>query len=151
GGASPAGMVWRAAAAIELGLCDVVVCAVPTRPRPPSPPPAAPEGWGELGASSPLWGSPQAEFEIPFGNVAQNGGYAMIAERYAAEFGYDERAMAKIVVASRENAATNPDAIFCGRPVTVEDVLSSKLVAGRLHKLEIVMPCAGGAAVVVTS
>ena len=37
GGATPVGMVWRAAAAIELGLCDVVVCAAPARPvaRPP--------------------------------------------------------------------------------------------------------------------
>src|SRR5580698_6821343 len=32
GGATPVGMVWRAAAAIELGLCDVVVCAAPARP-----------------------------------------------------------------------------------------------------------------------
>mgnify|MGYP002624496406 CR=1 FL=1 len=31
GGASAAAMVWRAAAAIELGLCDVVVCALPAR------------------------------------------------------------------------------------------------------------------------
>ena len=29
GGAGPAGMVWRAAAAIELGLCETVVCAAP--------------------------------------------------------------------------------------------------------------------------
>src|ERR1700710_2178892 len=34
GGAPPVGMVWRAAAAIELGLCDVVVCAAPSRPTP---------------------------------------------------------------------------------------------------------------------
>ncbi len=31
GGASAAGMVWRAAAAIELGLCDVVLCTLPSR------------------------------------------------------------------------------------------------------------------------
>lgn len=151
GGATAAGMVWRAAAAIELGLCDVVVCAIPARPRPPSPAPRARSNRAQFGATSPLWGSPQAEFEIPFGNVGQNCGYAMIAERYAAEFGYDERALAYIVVAARANAASNADAIFQGKPLTVDDVLASKLVAGRLHMLEIVMPCSGGAAVVVTS
>ena len=33
GGASAVGMVWRAAAAIELGLCEVVVCAATASPR----------------------------------------------------------------------------------------------------------------------
>ena len=31
GGATAAAMVWRAAAAIELGICDVVLCAIPAR------------------------------------------------------------------------------------------------------------------------
>jgi len=96
-------------------------------------------------------GSPQAEFEIPYGNLAQNNGYAMIANRYAHEYGYDPRATAKIAADQRANACANPDAIFFGQPITVDDVLASKMVADPLHLLEIVMPCAGGAAVVVTS
>lgn len=150
GGASPIGMVWRAAAAIELGLCSTVVCAVPARPR-PRPPVAAPKGWSTaFGASSTQWGSPQAEFDIPYGNVAQNAGYAMIANRYAAEFGYDQRATAKIAADQRTNANATPDAVFHDVPVSIDDVLASKVVADPLHVLEIVMPCTGGAAVVVT-
>ncbi|MGB0407752.1 MAG: thiolase family protein, partial [Pseudomonadales bacterium] len=34
GGATGTGMLWRAAAAIELGLCDVVLCALPGLPIP---------------------------------------------------------------------------------------------------------------------
>lgn len=150
GGASPVGMVWRAAAAIELGLCETVVCATPARPR-PTPPVPQPTRWSSFGASSSAWGSPQAEFDIPYGNVAQNAGYAMIAQRYAAEFGYDPRAMAKIAVDQRTNACANPAAVFHGQPITVDDVLASKLVADPLHVLEIVMPVTGGAAVVVTT
>lgn len=150
GGATPAGMVWRAAAAIELGICDVVVCAIPSRPR-PVPPVRQPSGWSALGASSGLWGSPQAEFDVPYGNVAQNCGYAMIAQRYAAEFGYDPEATAKIAVDQRNNACANPPAVFFGQPITIADVLASKVVADPLHVLEIVMPCTGGAAVVVAS
>ena len=37
GGASSVGMVWRAAAAIELGICEVVVCATASSPRPDPP------------------------------------------------------------------------------------------------------------------
>jgi acetyl-CoA acetyltransferase len=96
-------------------------------------------------------GSPQAEFEIPYGNLAQNCGYAMIAQRYAAELGYDPRATAKIAADQRTNACANPDAVFRDQPISIEDVLASKMVADPLHVLEIVMPCAGGAAVVIAS
>ena len=150
GGATPIGMVWRAAAAIELGLCDVVVCAAPGRPT-PSLPPHMPRAWSPFGASSNIMGSPQAEFDIPYGNLAQNCGYAMIANRYAAEYGYDPRSTAKIAADQRFNATAHPDAIFRNEPITIDDVLASKMVADPLHLLEIVMPVAGGSAVVVTS
>ncbi|HXH23286.1 MAG TPA: thiolase family protein [Dehalococcoidia bacterium] len=149
GGATAAGMVWRAAAAIELGVCDVVVCALPSMPG-PQPPQAdgRPRGMG-FGASSANFGSPQAEFDIPYGNVAQNCSYAMIAQRYAAVYGYDPWAMAKICVDQRTNACANPAAIFYGQPITADDVLASPMIADPLHMLEIVMPVSGGAAVVL--
>ena len=96
-------------------------------------------------------GSPQAEFDIPYGNLAQNGGYAMIANRYAAEYGYDPRATAKIAADQRTNALAHPEAIFRNEPLTIDEVLASKMVADPLHLLEIVMPVAGGAAVVLAS
>lgn len=150
GGATAAGMVWRAAAAIELGLADVIVCALPSSPVPQRPG-ATPATGNYFGASSPNYGSPQAEFEIPYGNLAQNCGYAMIAQRYAYEFGYDPRALAKIAVDQRTNACANPNAVFFGQPITIDDVLNSPMIADPLHILEIVMPCSGGAAVVVAS
>jgi acetyl-CoA C-acetyltransferase len=149
GGASAVGMVWRAAAAVELGICDVVVGALAARPVPEPPRPEPPDPRWMYGASSNLYGSPQAEFEIPYGNIAQNAGYAMIAQRYGAQFGYDARAIAKIAVDQRTNALANPDAIFHEQPITVDDVLDSRMIADPLHLLEIVMPCVGGGAFVV--
>jgi acetyl-CoA acetyltransferase len=152
GGANAVGMVWRAAAAIELGLCEVVVCALPARPTPPDP-----RSDGTLdsrwiyGASSPAYGSPQAEFDIPYGNLAQNAGYSMIAQRYKSVYGYDERAMAKLAVDQRTNACAHKDAVFHGQPISVDDVLESRMIADPLHMLEIVMPVAGGHAVVLAS
>jgi len=151
GGASSVGMVWRAAAAIELGICDVVLCAATQQPRPSPPHPEPPNPRAGFGASSRAWGSPQAEFDIPYGNLGQNCGYAMYAERYHELFGWDERSRAKIVADQRVSACANPDAVFFDRPVTVDDVLASPMIADPLHMLEIVMPCSGGAAVVVTS
>lgn len=150
GGASSAGMIWRAAAAIEMGLVDVVLCTVPAGPVAPAP--DRPErNIRRYGASSELFGSPQAEFEIPYGNIAQNAPYAMIANRYAAEFGYDAEALAKIAVDQRSNACANPDAVFHGKPITVEDVLASPMVCDPIHMLETVMRVSGGASVVVAS
>ena len=151
GGATSVGMVWRAAAAIELGICDVVVCAATQQPRPAPPLPEPPNPRAGFGASSTTWGSPQAEFDIPYGNLGQNCGFALYAQRYHDVFGWDERSRAKIVADQRVSACANPDAVFFDRPVSVDDVLASPVIADPLHMLEIVMPCSGGAAVVVTS
>jgi len=153
GGASAAGMVWRAAAAIELGLCDVVLCTLPSRYITPmsdkKPKPLVDAVF--FGSSSNQYGSPQAEFEIPYGNLGQNGPYGQVAQRYGAVYGYDERAMAKIVVDQRFNANHTEGAIWKDKPLTVDDVLASPVIADPLHMLEIVMPCVGGAAVVVAN
>jgi acetyl-CoA acetyltransferase len=150
GGASAVAMAWRAAAAIEMGLCQAVLCVIQARPGPPDPHRQSGQGARRgLGATSGSWGAPEAEFDVPYGHVAQNTGYAMIAQRYKAMFGYDERAMAKIAVDQRTNACANPDAFFCGQPITVDDVLASKMIADPLHLLEIVMPAVGGAAFIV--
>jgi acetyl-CoA C-acetyltransferase len=150
GGATSAGMVWRAAAAIELGLCQAVLCVVPGSRDYPRSNGGHPTRIGNpYGASSNNYGSPQAEFEIPFGNIGQNGPYAQIARRYASEFGYDPRATAKIAADQRTNACATPDAVFYGNPITIDDVLASPMIADPIRKLEIVMPCHGGAGVLV--
>ncbi|MBA4022010.1 MAG: transporter [Gordonia sp.] len=155
GGASAAAMVWRAAAAVELGICQAVLCVLPADYGVPhSPKKPLPDSLTDIllyGSSSNRFGSPQAEFDIPFGNLGQNGPYGQIAQLYGSVYGYDERALAKIVVDQRVNANHTPDAIFYDKPVTIEDVLASPVIADPLHRLEIVMPCSGGAAVLVTS
>ncbi|WP_156686908.1 thiolase family protein [Mycobacterium sp. Marseille-P9652] len=151
GGATAAGMVWRAAAAVELGVCDAVLAVVPGSANVPHSErrPAAAPNW--YGASSNNYGSPQAEFEIPYGNVGQNAPYAQIAQRYAAEYGYDPAAVAKIAVDQRANACAHPGAVFHGAPITVSDVLASPMIADPIHMLETVMRVHGGAGVLVAN
>lgn len=152
GGASSVGAVWRAAAAIELGLCQAVLCVIPARMAPPSDYDdhvAEVMKLSRFGGHSTRWGAPEAEMDLPYGHMAQNTGYAMIAQRYAAEYEYDPAILARVCVAQRFNACQNPEAIFYGQPLAVEDVLASRMVAEPLRMLEIVMPVAGGAAVIV--
>jgi acetyl-CoA acetyltransferase len=54
-------------------------------------------------------------------------------------------------VDARYNAQFNPDAIFHGKPITIADVMQSRRICDPLKLLEIVMPCFGGGALVVTT
>jgi acetyl-CoA C-acetyltransferase len=151
GGATSAGMVWRAAAAVELGVCDAALAVVPGSLHVPQSQqrPAPEPNW--YGASSNNYGSPQAEFEIPYGNVGQNAPYAQIAQRYSAEFGYDPAAVAKIAVDQRTNACAHPGAVFHGSPITVDEVLESPMIADPIHMLETVMRVHGGVGVLIAN
>ncbi len=150
GGATGAGAVLRAAMAIEAGLCETCLCIVTTLRHRPNPRlQAGARGMSDWGGG--VWGAPQAEFEIPFGAVQGTYGYAMIANRYKHEYGLTYEQLAKIAVDQRTNALANPKAVFRNTPITIEDVVNSPMVCDPLHLLEIVMPCSGGAAVVVTS
>lgn len=142
GGATGAGMVWRAAAAIATGMCETCLCVTAARREQRTP------GGGGGGMPD---RSPSMEFETPFGAIGANYGYAQIAQRYMHEYGVTPEQLAKIAVHQRDNACMNPDAIFHGEPITTDDVLNSPVIVDPLHMLEIVMPCAGGAALVVTS
>ena len=153
GGASSVGMVWRAAAAIEMGMCDTVVCVIPARLAPYSEHDdhvAEVMKSSRFGGHSTRYGAPEAELDLPYGHMAQNTGYAMIAQRYGSIYGYDPAALARICVDQRFNACHNPDAMFYGKPITVDDVLNSRMVAEPLRVLEIVLPAAGGGAMIVT-
>ena len=97
------------------------------------------------------WGSPQGQYEIPSGLVAATPGFALAASRYMALYDCTQEMLAKVAVDARHNAQSNPRAIFHGKPITLDDVMNSRMVADPLKLLEIVMPCFGGAALVVTN
>ena len=140
-GASGAGMVWRAAAAIHAGLCNTVLCVIGDV--------MDPVRFLAMMGALPL--GPPAQYEDPYGPMGANSGYALAATRHAYEYGTTDAQRARVAVDQRTNACANPDAIFYGRPITVDDVLNSRVVCSPLHMLEIVMPVSGAAAVIVTS
>ena len=149
GGATGAGMIWRAVAAIEAGACDTVLCLASTIPAPRNPAASVAPGRWFLGADA--WGAAHGQFDLPYGLVNPNAHFALIAQRYMHEYGVRPETLAKVAVQARYNALANPAATMFNSPITVEDVLASPMVMDPLHLLEIVMPCSGGVCVVITT
>ena len=144
-GATPAHGVATAAAAINAGLCDTVLVAMGGTRDPES----GVLGIGEGGDHGPGIGT---EWETPYGPVAgAGGGYGLMKMRHMHEYGTTDEQFARIAVAQRFNALKNPNAVFEGRPLTLEDVLSSRYTNEPLHLLESVMPCGGAGACIVTT
>ena len=137
GGASAAGMVWRAAAAIEAGMCNTVLCVLGDRRA--------------RARQMPPFPSIEAEFDAPYGLIAANPGYALIAQRHKHEFGTTAEQMAKVAVDQRKSACKNPSALFGSKEIEIDDVLNSRMIVDPLHLLEIVSPCTGGGAFIVSS
>ncbi len=139
-GASGATSVTVASAAIAAGLCNYALIVI-GRAR---------EAQAGGGARGP--GSIGAEFEAPFGPAAGAGtGYALMYSRHMYEYGTTPEQMAKLAVDQRFNAQANPNAVFRGEPITIDDVLNSRYVNVPLHLLECVMPCDGAAACIITT
>ena len=126
-----------AAAVVSAGIANNVLCITSSEasPRQVTIPPTTYEN----------------NFDSPFGPViAANGYYGTVAARHAYEYGTTDEQRAKIAVDQRYNAQANPNASFYGTPVTLDDVLASRMVCDPLRLLECVMPTLGGAAVMVT-
>ena len=88
-------------------------------------------------------------YEFPTG-LTLVGSYAMAAQRHMHEFGTTPEQLASISVQTREHAARNPHAMYRD-PITVDDVLSSKLVADPLHKLDCCVISDGGCCIILTT
>jgi acetyl-CoA acetyltransferase len=78
------------------------------------------------------------------------GSYALAAQRHQYQYGTTSAQLAEIAVTMRRHAAANPMAQYRD-PLTVDDVLSSRLVADPLHVLDCCVISDGGAACVVTT
>jgi acetyl-CoA C-acetyltransferase len=137
GGSSYVAHVGHAAAAITAGKCRVALITLGGRPR------------HEATFGSRARPGPETGFEAPYGlnTVAL---YALAARRHMHEFGTTAEQLAEVKVAASLHAQHNPHA-FKPKPVTVEEVVSSRLVSDPLHLLDCCVVTDGGGAVVVVA
>ena len=74
----------------------------------------------------------------------------MIARRHMHLFGTTSEQLAEVSVAMRHHASMNPEALFRD-PITVEDVVNSRVISDPLHLMDCCVITDGGGAVVVAS
>ena len=75
----------------------------------------------------------------------------MQARRYMHEYGATSEDFGAVAVADRRHAATNPNAFFYGKPITLEDHQASRMIADPLHLLDCCQESDGAVALVVVS
>jgi len=144
GGSSFEFHVQHAAAAIKDGICDTVLITYGSDMLSRMGRMLGTGGFGGRGRTA----GPM-QFEAPYGNVLI-GAYAMVARRHMHEFGTTPEQLAEVAVAVRGHAALNPDALYRD-PITVEDVVGSRMIADPLHKLDCCVISDGGGAVIMTT
>ncbi|OLT37671.1 thiolase [Actinomadura sp. CNU-125] len=97
-------------------------------------------------------GTPEAQFEHPYGPLYPISYYAMAAQRYLHRYGGSREALAEVAVAAREWARLNPAAYrFGADPLTAADVTAAPVISSPLTALDCCLVTDGGGAVVLTS
>jgi acetyl-CoA acetyltransferase len=90
------------------------------------------------------------QYEGPFGLPTPVGAYALAAMRHMYEYGTTSEQLAEVAVATRKWAELNEKAMMRD-PITIDDVLNSRMIAEPLHLLDCCLVTDGGGAVVVAS
>ncbi|HWW45187.1 MAG TPA: acetyl-CoA acetyltransferase [Acidimicrobiia bacterium] len=145
GGSSFEFHVQHLAAAIREGLCDVALITYGSDQLSRMGRKLGTGGFQRPGSrvAGPI------QYEAPYGNSLV-GAYAMHAARHMHEFGTTPAQLAEIAVGVREFAMLNPHAIYRD-PITVDDVLNSRMIADPLHKLDCCAITDGGGAILMTT
>ena len=144
GGGASAATVLQAAMAVATGVAQVVVVYRAFNER-------SGMRFGTVGGeltTMPPWLS----WYAPFGLLTPASWVAMFARRYMHAYGVTSEDFGRVAVVDRTHAATNPDAWFFERPITIEDHQASRwVVEPVLRLLDCCQESDGGVALVVTS
>lgn len=132
--------VRHAAAAINEGLCNTVLITHGESGR-------SGIGRGGFGGGPSTLGG---QFEAPYGIFGAPNTFTIPVLRYMKQYGVSEEQLAMVAVVQREWAGRNPRAAMRD-PITVDDVLNSRLIAWPFHLLECCLVSDGGGALILTS
>ncbi len=140
GGATAVWMVAEAAMAIASGQAEVVLCVRGDNTL---------SGISSSGMLALIREMCHAEFEFPYG-LTTPGGYALAAQRYLHDWGSRREHLAAVAVTMRKHAADKENAMNKD-PLSIEDVLGSRVIAEPLTKYDCSVISDGGAAFIVTT
>lgn len=134
GGSSFVGHALNAAMALHAGLCDVALIAYGSNQR---------TAGGRLVSMS----EPQP-YEAVYKPRYPVSAYALAAARHMHAYGTTRRQLAEVAVAARQWAQRNPEA-FARAPLTVEEVLQSRMISDPLTIRDCCLVTDGGAAAIM--
>ena len=145
GGGGATSLVHQAVMAITTGMCKAVVGYRALNGRSGM---RYSSGVGEGPTTTDLihWG-----WYMPYGFLTPTSWVAMFTQRYMYEYGATPDCLAEIAVTTRKHAVNNPNAIFYGRPITVEDYYNSRWIVEPFRLYDCCLETDGGCAFVVTS
>ncbi|WP_439619056.1 thiolase [Shinella sp.] len=136
GGSSFMSHLAHAHAAIEAGLCSVAVIAYGSTQRSVSRAAASPREYN-------AW-------ETPYRPILPTSAYALSAVRHMHLYGTTREQLAEVAVAARQWALMNPKA-WEKEPLTIDDVLSARMVSDPLTVRDCCLVTDGGGALVLVS
>ena len=131
--------VRHAAAAIEAGYADTILITHGESGR---------SGVGRGGGGGGRASLP-AQFEGPYGGMGPTTMFTIGVLRYMKQYGMTHEQLAMVAVVQREWAGMNPRASFRD-PITVEDVMNSRMIAYPFHLFECCLVTDGGGALIMT-
>jgi acetyl-CoA acetyltransferase len=147
GGGAACATVHQAAMAAATGAADVVVCYRAMNERS-----GRRFGQVSVGATTvPTSSGIDNGWHYPMGLSTPAGTVAMAARRYMHVYGATSADFGVVAVADRKHAATNPNAWFYQRPITLEEHQASRWITEPLRLLDCCQESDGGVAIVVTS
>jgi acetyl-CoA acetyltransferase len=147
GGGAAAGTVQQAALAIGAGIADVVVCYRAFNER-------SGVRFGAGMHDRPVDTTAERaaySWLTPVGLATPAQWVAMFAQRYLHEYKASTSDFGRVAVVDRKHAATNPNAWFYERPITLEDHQASRWIAEPLRLLDCCQETDGGQAIVLVS
>lgn len=147
GGGAACATVQQAAMAVMTGMAQVVICFRALNER-------SGHRFGQVSlaaAAAATTSGVDNSWHYPMGLGTPAATVAMAARRYMHTFGATSEDFGRVAVTARGYAATNPNAWFYQRPITLAEHQASRLIADPLRLLDCCQESDGAVAIIVTS
>jgi len=146
GGGAACGPIMHAAMAVATGMANTVVVYRSLNER----------SWYRFGSGSygfgdtPIFDNVNYGWYMPHGFHTPAAWVGMFARRYMHAYGATSEDFGRVAVAARDFAATNPEAFFYQKPITLEEHQASRWICEPLHLLDCCQESDGAVAMVIT-
>src|SRR5467141_2990496 len=140
GGGTTLAVMHHAASAIMTGICNTVLITMAD---------SQVSGLSRDKAIEAMATAGHPQFEQPYGPPIP-AFYALLARAHEHAYGTTAEQRAAVAVACRKHASLNPAAQM-RKPITIADVLASRMISDPLHQLDCSLVSDGGAAFIMTS